>query len=190
MTFKLLIISAILLISTGSLFGYNLYNKSAESPKSNSNNLQENTQNSDLQKLQSDNQKLKEDFSKSESNLNSVKQELQSSNNQVEILLNQIKEKDTQINNLKKGNDKTQDKLSELDKKVKCQELIKKTPEGGLAGYIGVDIEKYYNATKKRLEEVRTSSGNPEDIDAEVKFFESKLAEAKPMYDKYIKECK
>lgn len=137
-----------------------------------------------------ENNKLKEDLKKSQESLNILKQDLQVNKNKITLLESSIKQKDTEISSLKKENDKTKSKIDDLNTKVNCQELIKKTPEGGIVGSIGVDIEKYYNVTLKRIEEIKANPSSVSDYDEEIKFYEGKLAEAKPMYDNYRKKCK
>lgn len=79
-----------------------------------------------------------------------------------------------------------------IQKRLYCEELKKKTPDRGNVAYINRDIVKYYEDVTQNLERVKlkpTRENDPEDAAAELKFYTEVVAEAKPMYDKYMTEC-
>jgi len=98
----------------------------------------------------------------------------------VQILANQL---DTVLDRL----GVIESKQSDLEKKVYCLELIKKTPEWGNSAYVNKDIVKFYEDAKKQLELFQTDPSL--DYPGMLEKFQNAVNEAEPLYTKYIQEC-
>lgn len=93
------------------------------------------------------------------------------------------------ISNLKDENTELRNKNSELEKKIYCLELIKKTPDKGPGEWININIIEFYKETLKRYEKIKNNSSHPEEQDTSISFYENLIVETKPLYMKYIEEC-
>jgi FtsZ-binding cell division protein ZapB len=83
-------------------------------------------------------------------------------------------------------------KNADLRNKVNCQELIKNTPENGPMQYIHTDIVRYYKTVLQQYEEFKihpSRPDDPEESEAEIKFYDGLVNEAKPLYDSYLAQC-
>jgi hypothetical protein len=82
-----------------------------------------------------------------------------------------------------------QDKDNELERKINCLELAKITPDRGPGEWINIDIVGFYQETLRRYNKVKTNPSRPEEQDLEISFYETLIAEAKPLYDEYLEQC-
>lgn len=71
-----------------------------------------------------------------------------------------------------------------IQQQISCQQLIRQTPDRGDGQYVGINIIKFYESANSRLARFIAENNNDE-----IKFWESIVLEAKPMYDNYIKDC-
>ena len=124
--------------------------------------------------------KLQNDLLKKE--LNATKQELESTKNQLATAEAKLNSQGESISTLKTQN-------QAISKRVDCQELVKQTPNRGDGQLIGINIVKFYASMQARLEQVKNNPTRPQEQEADIAFNEAVLAEAKPMYNKYIAQC-
>lgn len=83
---------------------------------------------------------------------------------------------------------------AELEKKIECLELVKKTPERGNARYIGISIAGYWEWVVEDYSNIVidnkcTRPDDTEDCDAEKKYYQELYEEAKPLYERYHSSC-
>lgn len=85
-----------------------------------------------------------------ESKQTELEQTVQTSTNEIDNL----KDKNTGLEQSVAG---LETKNADLQNKVNCQDLIKKTPQGGEARFININIVDYYNFTKDDLKNSKAS---------------------------------
>ncbi|MBT6691619.1 hypothetical protein HOB10_04780 [Candidatus Parcubacteria bacterium] len=92
------------------------------------------------------------------------------------------------ISSLQDKDNELERKNSELEKKIYCLELIKKTPSWGHSSYINTDIVNFYEDAKERWTACQADPGTCDYPGMPAKW-ETAFNESQPLYTKYMEEC-
>ena len=98
----------------------------------------------------------------------------------VQILANQL---DTVLDRL----GVVESRQSDLEKRIYCLELIKKTPEWGDSAYINKDIVNFYKSAQEQL--IFWQNNLDDALTKMSERWQKAVNEAEPLYTKYIQEC-
>ncbi|MFY9484866.1 MAG: hypothetical protein WAP74_04635 [Patescibacteria group bacterium] len=106
-----------------------------------------------------------------------------------DLLRQQLSISKSDLSGVEKEKSSLTAQVADLQKKVRCQELITRTPIKGDVTYLQKNIVKFYEQHIQLVEE-REKLGIVTEVDAII-LKDQKIARdgAKPMYDAYKKEC-
>lgn len=103
-----------------------------------------------------------------------------------DLLKQQLTISKSDLSTTEKENASLVAKVADLQKKVRCQELITRTPSAGDVRWLGKNIIKFYEYHVQAAAEHKILS----ETDVKIKkYLQDAADEAKPMYDAYKKEC-
>lgn len=129
-------------------------------------------------------------------NINQLKTELSDIRKRYEEMGNnntQIEEKIDVVKNEIDTQEQENMTNEDLNRKIECLELVKKTPETGNMRYIGIDIVGYFNDAKEHYDLVQKGEYRRKDDDeenrAEKETAIREYNEAKVLYDEYSRRC-
>ena len=209
MPLKLIIISAVLLISTGSYFGYQKYLNPNNSSNQNIGNSQEEKL---KQELETKNSELKEINTK----LENLQKQFEEYKTQTDVYKKQITSKDAEISILNKKLGSKESDLNKLDSKLSKQEYCNKMNEysqlsselkfryngesggngcsSGYASHISSNTENAYDYINEWYKNYKSTGSfyykhNPDVCLYDVEKLMSKLKERRDKYREYKEKC-
>jgi hypothetical protein len=116
--------------------------------------------------------------------------ELENSNQQYKNRIQEL-ENNQNAENLKNEEQAKnyQNELDNINLKIECAELKRKTPDFGPGEYINIDIVGYYNYVKSQLKEAEKDPKKDENTKADLSFWKKAVDQATPLYNNYINKC-